>query len=476
MIPTKLLPLELASPQTGAEWLDEPDLVFANGNLSPDPKVGIPLYGPRSLETSRHRSEIHIGFIGTSDTVAKAKALYEQCSRGIDGNDNYEPFPACNPNEGFRCNLTTDLTEIIRQHEYDLILDERKKRQKFETLLGILQQKMNLITERDRPLDYIVVALPDELYKKCRSVEYTETGVGRVYRNLRRSFKAMAMQFDKPTQILLEKTIDNFGTDKTTVHPSQVAWNLFTGMYFKVEGLPWGPTGLQPGTCYIGISFYRPLGDSSSLRTSVVQAFDEKGEGLVLRGHKFHWDEKKYGKSPHLPADQAKILIDMVLAQYRYENGDRLPNRVVIHKSSRFESDEYQGFREALREVSEIDLVSLAPTSDARLLRTGKYPPLRGTVFHTGDISYCYTSGYIRGKGYPHGHVPSPLQIADHKGGDTSHTELLREVLVLTKMNWNSANMFGLMPITLRFSRLVGDILREVPENEKPRSKYKFYM
>jgi len=47
---------------------------------------------------------------------------------------------------------------------------------------------------------------------------------------------------------------------------------------------------------------------------------------------------------------------------------------------------------------------------------------------------------------------------------------------VLTKMNWNSANMFGLMPITLRFSRLVGDVLREVPENEKPKAKYKFYM
>lgn len=337
MIPTKLLPLELASPKTAAEWLDEPDLTFANGNLSPDPKVGIPLYGPRSLETSRHKSEIHVGFIGTSETVAKAGALYERCSQGIDGDDDHEPFPGCNPNEGFRCELTTDLTETIRQHEYDLILGERKKRQKFETLLGMLQQKMNLITGRDHPLDYIVVALPDELYKKCRSVEYTETGVGRVYRNLRRSFKAMAMHFDTPTQILLEKTIDNFGTDKTTVQPSQVAWDLFTGMYFKVEGLPWGPTGLRPGTCYIGISFFRPLGDSSSFRTSVVPAF------------------------------------------------------------------------------------------------------------------------------------------ADHKR-DTSRTKLLREVLVLTKMNWNSANMFGLMPITLRFSRLVGDILRGVPENEKPRSKYKFYM
>lgn len=93
-----------------------------------------------------------------------------------------------------------------------------------------------------------------------------------------------------------------------------------------------------------------------------------------------------------------------------------------------------------------------------------------------GDISYLYTSGYLPAQGrYPHGHVPSPLQVADHVG-DTPKRQLLREILVLTKMNWNSANMSGLMPITLRFARLVGDILREVPEGQMPQPKYKFYM
>jgi hypothetical protein len=42
-------------------------------------------------------------------------------------------------------------------------------------------------------------------------------------------------------------------------------------------------------------------------------------------------------------------------------------------------------------------------------------------------------------------------------------------------MNWNSANMSGLTPITLRFSKLVGDILREVPESQEPEAKYKYY-
>lgn len=39
-------------------------------------------------------------------------------------------------------------------------------------------------------------------------------------------------------------------------------------------------------------------------------------------------------------------------------------------------------------------------------------------------------------------------------------------------MNWNSANMSGLKPITLRFSKLVGDILREVPESQEPLGRH----
>ena len=166
----------------------------------------------------------------------------------------------------------------------------------------------------------------------------------------------------------------------------------------------------------------------------------------------------------------------MVLELYSEERQRQLPQRVIVHKTSRYEPGERAGFESALSKVVQYDLVALSPTSEVRLIRAGQYPPLRGTAFTVGETSYLYTSGYLPILGrYPHGHVPSPLQIADHVG-DTSRTQLLRESLVLTKMNWNSANFSGLMPITLRFSRLVGDILREVPSDLKPERKYKYYM
>ena len=467
----------MTRPTTTAEWLEEPYLLFAGEKWHVEPKTGITLYGPRSLGTSRHKREVHVGFIGTGESADAARRFFGQMCSGVPGDHDHEPFPGCSADQGYRSEVHTDLVEPIKRHEYTDIVGVRNGRQRFEAFLGLLQQKMDLITNRDHPLDYIVLALPQELYLKCRSVEYVEKGLGPVHRNLRRAFKAMAMQFGKPTQILLATTTGLTTSTRKLDHPSKIAWNLLTGLYFKVEGLPWGPTELTPGSCHIGISFYRPLGETSTLRTSVVQAFDSNGEGLVLRGHKFHWDEEREGRSPHLPAEQAQQLVDMVLSRYRRENEDRPPLRVVIHKTSRFEPEERVGFELALQGVSGYDLVSLTPTSEVRLLRSGQYPPLRGTVFTIGDVSYCYTSGYLRSLGrYPHGHVPSPLQVADHVG-DTPKSQLLREIMVLTKMNWNSANMSGLMPITLRFSRLVSDVLREFPEGSvEPESKFKFYM
>jgi len=77
---------------------------------------------------------------------------------------------------------------------------------------------------------------------------------------------------------------------------------------------------------------------------------------------------------------------------------------------------------------------------------------------------------------FPHGHVPTPIEIADHHAGDTSRRELLAEILLLTKMNWNSANYAESLPITLRFSGLVGDTLRELPDHIAPQRRYAFYM
>lgn len=475
---SRIKPLQLHHPRLSAQFFDEPKLLFSNDREHSDPKIGIALYGPRSLGTRRHKQEVHIGFIGTGEGMTAAKRFYSDLADGVAAEPGKVSFPGCKADRGFRCELQMDenLFEPITRKEIIDILGIKKQKERFERLLGILDTKLELLTQRDYPLDYIVFVPPNDLFKKCKVADY-QVQKAPVHRDLRRAFKALAMKFHQPTQILQETTIGLVQSRRQLDHPSRIAWNLFTGLYFKVEGLPWSPVGLAPGTCFIGISFFRPLGSVSSLRSSVVQAFDENGEGLVLRGPSFHWNSYRENRSPHLSEEMANELLQMVLDRYRSERR-QLPSRVVIHKSSRFEPEERSGFEKLLCSsgVEQYDLVSLHISNDVRLIRAGQYPPLRGASFNVGDISYLYTTGYIsEAGGYPHGHVPSPLQVADHIG-DSSDAQIKREILILTKMNFNSAEFAASKPIDLRFSRLVSDILREIPAEQSPQPKYKYYM
>lgn len=467
----------IAPPKLRAEWFDEPELLFAGRNGHVDPKVGINLFGPRSYNTTRHRAEVHFGFIGSGESIEGTARFYEQCSKGVDGDKEHEPFPDCDKETGFRTELKIDpaAAEVITAAELEGIKAIRARRQRFEEAVALLDEKLRLLKLKERPIDYIVFAIPPELYDLCRVVDYKDSAGGVVHRDLRRAFKVLAMKHEKPTQIVRERTITDEVVNRQVDHKSVRAWNLFTGMYFKVDGIPWSPSGLDHETCYVGISFFRPRGEKSLLRASVAQAFDDQGEGFVLRGREFEWDEHKNGKTPHLPEDVARDLIGRVVVRYRDER-KTLPRRVVIHKSSAYWPPERGGFRTGLAQISEWDMVALRSVSQIRLIRAGQYPPLRGTAFHCGDVTHFYTTGYLKAlERYPHGHVPSPIEISDHHGS-SSKAKLIREVLVLTKMNWNSANFCGAMPITLRFSRLVGQILREMPDDVEPNPKYKYYV
>lgn len=465
------LPLRPFTPSV--RWLPEPVLSFAGGATAIDPRVGIPLAGPKSYGTPRHPNPINVGFIGTGPGVDMARRYLEQLADGIDGTDDHHPFPGIRSDRGFRTGLQTsdDLEARVTANELRSVMEKGKKQKdRFTELLGVLVDRLAVLCDRDHPLDCVYVVLPEGVYKRCRVADYTEDR-RKVHRDLRAAFKAAAMRYRMPTQILRETTtglVDD--SSRALPEPAGIAWNLLTGLYFKAGGFPWGPVGLEPGTCFVGVDFYRPLGESSSLSTSVAQAFSENGDAFVLRGNEFTWQ----GRAPHLPPDNARDLIDSTLDQYRREYG-RAPRHVVVHKRSWFHPEEVEGFQDALAHVDH-DLISLRRSGAMRLLRHGRYPPPRGTVFDIGDRHYLYATGTIPELGYyPHAHVPAPLQVVRH-AGDSPPDRILSDVLLLTKMNWNSAKYAEGDPITTKFADEVGEVLKEVSPDHKPEAKYSFYM
>ena len=86
-----------------------------------------------------------------------------------------------------------------------------------------------------------------------------------------------------------------------------------------------------------------------------------------------------------------------------------------------------------------------------------------------------YTSGYTpRIRTYQGHYIPEPLFVIH--SGDTELYEVCREIMGLTKLNWNTTEFATQFPITLEFAGKVSKILSEI-ETEKPlQNHYRFYM
>ena len=471
--------MRLEVPSSTCRFIEEPSLLFGGERQHVCPKQGTTRFGPRSVDMpNRHPEIVHIGLIGSGETIEPALSWMESCAKGVAGTKAEPDFPGFMKDRGFFSELRFEQTvaETITQRDLSDLRAISRRRDRFDFCVSLLDDKLRLLAQRDRSPDYVVLALPSEVVKDCGTVDYVDRDLGAVHRDLRRALKAVAMKHRLPTQILLEATTKPWTEASKTDHPARCAWNFFTGLYYKSGGIPWMPHGLPSSTCYVGISFHRlPGSKQSAYFTGLAQAFDEHGNGLVLRGQDFEWDVRKHGSSPHLPEQAAEDLINTVLKRYRDEV-KQLPRRVVIHKTSNYWPAERSGIQRALRAIEQHDLVCVQPSDELRVLREARYPVLRGSHVSIDRTHLLYTVGYIAAlQAFPHGHVPTPLRLTEHVG-DTPIGVVLSEILVLTKMNWNSAHFGGLLPITLKFAKLVGEIMKEVPRTLEPLPQFKYYM
>jgi argonaute-like protein implicated in RNA metabolism and viral defense len=254
------------------------------------------------------------------------------------------------------------------------------------------------------------------------------------------------------------------------------AWNIHTALYYKGGGIPWRllRSAADLTACFVGVSFYRTI-QGDRLLTSVAQVFNERGEGVIVKGAQAQLD--KDDRQPHLSEDDARLLLNTAIDVYRREHRTS-PARLVVHKTSKMTDDEVRGFRLAADEqqIDVVDLVSVR-RSLTRLFRGGTYPPLRGTFLTLQESTGLL---YLRGsvnffETYPGMYVPRPLEFFVAQG-ETTLEKLACEMLSLSKLNWNNTQFDGGEPITVRAARRVGDILKCVPEGGPVQPSFRFYM
>ncbi|HZS48850.1 MAG TPA: hypothetical protein VFC63_27505 [Blastocatellia bacterium] len=490
--------------------LSEPKLEFGNGVKGIDPKPALTAGGPFASDSIR---EIQLGLVCFAEEEYWIRSWIERMHNLISSEETnakrFIQFPGLDKAFRSRFTIPNRFVRYIDRNRYARLIAQRDHRA-FEELLELIAQPVHSLFGDDRPA-CVLVGFSEELAtlrvsnprlsyqeqqflqriqrddeanqlqlfdpsedEKRFAAELIPQSEELLFRNFHRALKAKCMGLPNPVPLQVVRR-QTYMSDEAKQSDATRAWNLAVAIYYKAGNIPWRPADLTKSTCFVGLSFHHLKRRSGDLvYASLAQAFSTDVEPFTLKGASVPHDQT-INKRPYLTAAQAASLTEDVLRNYSDRAGG-LPSRIVIHKTSRYQPDEQKGFRDtALSSVGACDLAWLNPTG-FRLLRRGMKEPARGTLCTIADDNhYLFTTGYVEWWGeYPGPHIPSPVQVGSPFKTDIE--ERSREILALTKMNWNSADGLGRNPITISFARRVGMIMTELDEDAPPNPLFRFYM
>jgi len=515
-----------ANNHLGLSLIPEPQLLFANGQICEDPKTGLSAFGPYSKTDATRRPIIRVGVVGPAEAIDKALQLIERMGAPIPCSEKLDVmlhpgFPGINDQHPFEIQFVTQPVwcRKLTPTQVATVENHPDFPTRIKLLVDFVSEQVKALADQDSGPDVVLIAMTAGLEKKCRvgiaahdkalrdaakQAEEDEDEIADIIeevdedvepeeedpegeegegeqepvaaerpdtaRSFRRGLKAECMQH-VPTQLLWNRTLT--GT-KGVQDLATRGWNLSVALMYKARIIPWRLADIIDGSCFVGVSFFQPDGEPGTTRTSVAQAFTHDGNGFVLQGRKFTWNATRTERSPHLDQPGAKALIDQVLETYDTEVGGK-PRRFILHKTSRYTKEEREGFEEGLAGIRDTALVTLSHRG-ITCLRPGKKPVLRGTIVDFGDKrGLVYTTGYIPYlRCYPGFRIPQPLEITENWGSLTFR-EVATDLMRLTKLNWNTAAFCCVDPITIAFSRRVGEILK-IANTDSPSRFYRDYM
>jgi hypothetical protein len=487
--------------------LPEPDLNFGHGRIGVDPRRALSRTIDAPVQT------IQLGLVALPEEIQPVRLWFNRMHKALPSRERngnrYMPFPGMESALRHRVEFSDRFVRTIDPGRYKEAINRTNPVSRFDALLDLYVRSVTSLFGDERP-GCVIVALPEDLAelrisnpllseRERRALERLkgkeeskqmdlfdladaeEAALAHelrphadelLFRNFYRALKARCMGAPNPSpiQVVRRHTYDDEAAQQSE---GTRAWHLAVSLMYKSGRIPWQPAALDERTCFAGISFHNLKRQSGDVvYASLAQAYSSRYEPFALKGADIPRDQT-INRQPYLRKSEARLLAERLVAEYETQTGSK-PARIVLHKTSRFQQEEEEGFREALlSEVPACELIWVGPTG-FRLLRKGMIEPFRGTLCTAGDDTFLFTSGYVPWwREYPGPHIPAPLQI-----GSTSKTDMAEraaEILTLTKMNWNSADGVSSLPITLSFAQKVGTVMTEI-DGPNPNPLYRFYM
>jgi hypothetical protein len=292
---------------------------------------------------------------------------------------------------------------------------------------------------------------------------------GEEHFNLHDFVKAFAAKNGQSTQFLREKTV-------APTASCRVKWWLSLALYAKAMRTPWRLDCLDEDSAFVGIGYSL---DSHALNKQHVllgcsHIYSARGEGLQFRLGRIEHPIIR-GRNPFMSLDDARRTGETI-RQLFFDARMRLPKRVVIHKRTHFTKDEQDGLAQGLEGVQNVELIEinteesirfLASKLDGNKLKIDSFPMPRGAaIVLSTDTALLWVHGhapsvqnerfkYYQGKR----RIPAPLLIKRYRG-DSDLDLVSREILGLSKMNWNHFDYYSRLPASLESASAIARVGR----------------
>jgi argonaute-like protein implicated in RNA metabolism and viral defense len=253
---------------------------------------------------------------------------------------------------------------------------------------------------------------------------------------------------------------------------------------------------LDNSTAFAGIGYsVNHQGDRHDIVLGCSHIYNSRGQGLKYRLAKVEdqlfWDRHH---KPHLSYNDAYKFGVSIIEMF-YRTMDEFPRRVVVHKRTFFTKEEISGLKDSLLAggIKEVDLIEINYEDNFRYVaaRSGingqldvdNYALPRGTCVQLDRYeALLWTHGVVPSvenaafKFYLGGrYIPGPLRIRKHFGNGGLGM-IATEILGLTKVNWNSFDLYSQLPATIKSSNEIARIGTLLSKKEGVTYDYRLFI
>lgn len=497
--------------------LEEPSLEFGHGQHLHDPRNGLALFGPYDRDLPSRPGNVSYGVIGTLEGINRFHQFAETLTGPIVPESEqhseriWRPYPGFDAAFGANWPTRAAWTYEVDPAKLNTLAHIGDAYRRVYEACDLYLEALKIARQKDEHFSLFFCVIPEVVYQNCRpqsqvrkqdrsrpalsSEEQRRRKSGQpdllgeypsdmyMYSvDFHRQLKARSLKYSIPLQLVRETTLrptdepGGWGGKRRLTPHSDRAWNLTTTAYYKAGGKPWRLATAREGVCYVGLAFRQTERDTDSRSACcAAQMFLDTGDGVVFKGQEGPWFSPK-SRQYHLAPEAAQNLLSGVLNRYRDLEGKEL-KEVFLHSRSTIGHREFEGYQNAVPDGVKVVGIRVRRErgTGIKLYRDGDYPVLRGTLWaHSDRTAFLWGAGFIPSLAtYPGSETPLPMRI-DIQHGDEDISLVARDILGLTKLNYNACHVGKNVPITVDFSDKVGEILigNRAVDDTQPQFKY----